>query len=82
MLFRSRADRIFTTRADSLRAADPAVLAELARGSGPPSTTVVPAARAVRAALARAGSSDLVCATGSFYVAGEVRTAWQQGELG
>lgn len=77
-----RADRIFTTRADSLRAADPAVLAELARGSGPPSTTVVPAARAVRAALARAGSSDLVCATGSFYVAGEVRTAWQQGELG
>jgi dihydrofolate synthase/folylpolyglutamate synthase len=76
-----RTARVFTTRADSPRAADPGVLAELARESGAETTTMVPAARAVRGALNLAGPCDLVCVTGSFYVAGEVRTAWERGEL-
>jgi dihydrofolate synthase/folylpolyglutamate synthase len=34
---------------------------------------------AIQDALARAGRDDVICATGSFYTAGEIRAAWQDG---
>ena len=36
---------------------------------------------AVRTALREARPDEVVCVTGSFFVAGEVRHAWQEGSL-
>ncbi len=73
---------LVTTQADSPRAADAEDLAREARAAGMSPVRAVPSApQAVRESLQAAGSGDVVCVMGSFYVAGAVRRAWELGEL-
>ena len=66
--------QLILTRADFPRAADPERLATAAEQAGFESTkTVVPATQALETCLAEAAPDDVVCVTGSFYVAGEIR---------
>jgi dihydrofolate synthase/folylpolyglutamate synthase len=63
-----------TQYGNSSRGADPEHLAELAQREGGLPCIVVPtAAAAWQAALAAAGPDDLICATGSVFLAGELR---------
>jgi dihydrofolate synthase / folylpolyglutamate synthase len=69
------ADRITLTRADARKSLDPAQLAPILRRLAPElDVRVVPNAHlALRAAREAAGPDDLVCATGSVYLAGIAR---------
>jgi dihydrofolate synthase/folylpolyglutamate synthase len=69
------ADRITLTRADPKKSLDPAQLAPILRRLAPAlDVRVVPNAHlALRAAREAAGAGDLVCATGSIYLAGIAR---------
>ncbi len=72
-LIAPEADLLLTTRADSPRAIGSHRLARLARRAGARRVRVIPNPReAVRAALGEARPDDVVCVTGSFYLAGEV----------
>src|SRR5262249_36219060 len=56
------------------RAVPPAQLAELLRAAGPlPATVHDSPASALEAARVEAGASDLICITGSVFLAGEMR---------
>jgi dihydrofolate synthase/folylpolyglutamate synthase len=65
----------FLTRyTDGSRAVPPGELADLLRAAGGPPATVCPdPAEAYRAARARAAPEDLVCVTGSVFLAGQLR---------
>lgn len=62
-----------TRYAQSSRAVPPERLAELWRAAGGCGTAVEPAAEAWRLARAAAGPDDLVCVSGSVFLAGELR---------
>ncbi len=69
-----RADAVLFTRSDSRRAADPEELSALAREiCGMDAECVGEANRALDRALELAGPDDLVCITGSFFLAGLLR---------
>ena len=72
------AQRITLTRADARKSLDPAELAPILRRLAPAlDVRVVPNAHlALRAAREDAGPDDLVCATGSVYLAGIARAVW------
>ncbi len=65
-------DELILTKPDYYRAAEPQLLRELASESGKPAQAIVPATTAFRQARARLGREDLLCVTGSLYLAGEV----------
>src|SRR4030095_5493054 len=69
------ADRVTLTRADALKSLDPVGLAPLLRALAPElDVRVVPNPHlALRAAREAAAPEDLVCATGSVYLAGVAR---------
>ncbi|MDR7475328.1 MAG: bifunctional folylpolyglutamate synthase/dihydrofolate synthase, partial [Armatimonadota bacterium] len=67
------ADLVITTTPDHFRPVDPQALAEVVRVYAPQVEVERNCAAAVRRALAAAGPEDLVCVTGSFYLAGEAR---------
>jgi dihydrofolate synthase/folylpolyglutamate synthase len=69
------ADRVTVTRADAVKSLDPVALAPVLRALAPAlDVRVVPNPHlALRAAREAAGPEDLVCATGSFYLAGLAR---------
>jgi dihydrofolate synthase/folylpolyglutamate synthase len=69
------ADRIHVTRTDNPRSLDPAFLAELARTCGKAAEVHATVPQAMKAALEGAPPDAVVVATGSLYLAGEVR-AW------
>ncbi len=64
------------TRSHSQRAADPAHLVELASTFQVNPIIEPDITRAFRIARDRAGQMDVVCATGSLFIVGEVRAAW------
>ena len=66
-------DEFYVTKADTVRAMPPGVLAEMLLGLGAKARVFNEAAQAARAALARIGDDTLVCVTGSVYLAGELR---------
>jgi dihydrofolate synthase/folylpolyglutamate synthase len=64
----------FLTRyGQNTRSAPAAELADLLRHDGPPTTVCATAEEAWRAARAAAGPDDLICVTGSVFLAGELR---------
>jgi len=68
-----RASLLLTTRSQSPRAAAPEELARQARAIAPVETIASPdPCQALALARQKAACDDLVCVTGSFYVAGEV----------
>jgi dihydrofolate synthase/folylpolyglutamate synthase len=68
-------DAAYLTRySNNPRSVDPEELARLWSAAGPkPAATFATAAEAIAAARAEAGPGDLVCVTGSVFLAGEVR---------
>jgi dihydrofolate synthase/folylpolyglutamate synthase len=72
------ADRVTLTRADARKSLDPGALAPILRRLAPAlDVRVVPNAHlALRAAREDAAPDDLVCATGSVYLAGIARAVW------
>jgi dihydrofolate synthase/folylpolyglutamate synthase len=73
-----RADQVTVTRADPVKSLDPALVAPALRALSPaPEVRVVPNPHlALRAAREAAGPEDLLCATGSVYLAGIARRVW------
>jgi dihydrofolate synthase/folylpolyglutamate synthase len=69
-------DGAYLTRyANKARSAPPEELLELwRRAGGPPAAAFATAAEAWHAAHADAGPQDLICVTGSVFLAGELRT--------
>jgi dihydrofolate synthase/folylpolyglutamate synthase len=72
----SRADRAIATRSQHPRAADPDWLRSRAMASGFHLEVADSVPQALALALADAGPEDLICCTGSVFVAAEVRLAW------
>ncbi|MCI9578849.1 MAG: bifunctional folylpolyglutamate synthase/dihydrofolate synthase [Oscillibacter sp.] len=70
------AERAFVLRPDSPRAMDPAALCALLAARGVEALPCTSAAAGLEAALAAAGRDGAVCALGSLYLCGEVRSAW------
>ena len=69
-----RADTIIFTRSDSPRAAEPEDLVALARETcGVSSESYADSRQALDRALELAGPDDLICITGSFFLAGLLR---------
>jgi dihydrofolate synthase/folylpolyglutamate synthase len=83
-LLAPRADEVTLTRADPHKSLDPAALAPVLRALAPAlEVRVVPNPHlALRAAREAAGEGDLVCATGSVYLAGIARAVWSDGGAG
>jgi dihydrofolate synthase/folylpolyglutamate synthase len=78
------ADEVTLTRADPLKSLDPVSLAPALRSLAPQlEVRVVPNPHlALRAAVESASPEDLVCATGSVYLAGIARAVLAEGALG
>jgi dihydrofolate synthase/folylpolyglutamate synthase len=75
-VFAPHFERAFLTRyANSLRSVPPELLAEMMRSSRPelPCSLHSTAAEAWHAALAAAAPDDVICVTGSVFLAGELR---------
>ncbi len=70
------AERAFVLRPGSPRAMDPAALCALLEARGTEARPCASVEEGVRDALAAAGPSGAVCALGSLYLCGEVRSAW------
>ncbi len=66
-------DKFLVTRADTKRAMPPGVLADELRGLGAQLEVFGKAADAAHAGLSMIGRKDLLCVTGSVYLAGELR---------
>jgi dihydrofolate synthase/folylpolyglutamate synthase len=73
-----RARRLILTRAPNVRAADPNQLAEIAAGLGATAEVVPDVDEALARALDGAGDERVIVATGSVFIAGAVRDAWQR----
>jgi dihydrofolate synthase/folylpolyglutamate synthase len=73
---------MITTSSLHPRAMGAEELAEEARSRGASSVRpITPASEAVRRCLSTVTDKEMVVVTGSFYVAGQVREAWQNGRL-
>ncbi len=72
----SGADRAIATRSRHPRAADPAWLRARAAEAGFDLEVSDRVAQALEMALAGAGRDDLICCTGSVFIAAEARAAW------
>jgi len=73
---------LITTQANSLRAMDAQALADLVRQMGRESVRAIPSPpEAIRQCLAEAEPGDVVCVTGSFFVAGEIYAARGSNEV-
>ncbi len=70
------AERAFVLRPDSPRAMDPAALCALLAARGVEARPCASAEAGLEAALAAAERDGAVCALGSLYLCGEVRSAW------
>ena len=70
------ADEVVMTTANHPRSATPEQLADMAAGLGRDATITQSVADGLRAALATAGPGDLVCATGSIIVVGDLLNHW------
>ena len=70
------ADEVVMTTANHPRSATPEQLADMAATLGHPATVTHSVADGLRAALAAAGPRDLVCATGSIIVVGDLLNHW------
>ena len=70
------ADEVVMTTANHPRSATPEQLVEMAAGLGHEATVTHSVADGLRAALAAAGPRDLVCATGSIIVVGDLLNHW------
>lgn len=70
------ADCAIATQTQHPRAADPAWLQERGRALGFPLETAKTVPQALDMALSQAGPEDLICGTGSVFVAAELRAAW------
>ncbi|MFP4027719.1 MAG: bifunctional folylpolyglutamate synthase/dihydrofolate synthase [Candidatus Brocadiia bacterium] len=71
------ARQIITTQFDSPRAATPTTLASTAKVAGIQNVRAIKSpTEALSTALNDAEPTDVVCITGSFYLAGEIRQAW------
>lgn len=68
------ADRVFALRPDSPRALEPEALCAMLAERGVPSQAMGSASEAVDAALAAAGETSAVCALGSLYLCGALRS--------
>jgi dihydrofolate synthase/folylpolyglutamate synthase len=66
------ADWIIFSRPESERALDPEILLPFARKKSVPARVVEDPGEALRAAVGKAGSGDLVCVTGSLYLLGVI----------
>lgn len=75
-----RVARIIVTQAAHPRSAEPEMLERLALRYGMRVEAVVPVAQALRHALQRALPDEVILATGSLFVVGEVLTSWEQVE--
>ncbi len=75
-----RVARMIVTQAAHPRSADPQVLEDFGRRYGLQVERVVPVAQALRHALQRALPDEVILATGSLFVVGEVLTSWEQTE--
>jgi dihydrofolate synthase/folylpolyglutamate synthase len=71
-----RVDQVIATQSIHPRAAKPSDLAALAEKHGRPAQALVPLEDALEVALAQAGGTAAVIATGSLFVVGAVRDAW------
>ena len=70
------AGQVFVLRPDSPRAMDPAELCGALAKRGVPARPCASVKEGIRAALPAAGKEGAVCALGSLYLCGEVRSAW------
>ena len=70
------ADEVVMTTANHPRSATPEQLADMAAGLGREAVTTHSVADGLLAALAAAGPGDLVCATGSIIVVGDLLNHW------
>lgn len=70
------AERAFVLRPDSPRAMDPAALCALLTERGVEARSCASVEMGLEAALAAAGKGGVICALGSLYLCGEVRSAW------
>jgi dihydrofolate synthase/folylpolyglutamate synthase len=73
-----RVSRMIVTQADHPRAMTPEQLAELAHGYGIRLKEVVPVSEALNLALRNSYEDEVILATGSIFVVGEVLSAWKQ----
>ena len=73
------ADFVFLTRAEYERSAEPEVLKTHLTGIQVPCRLFPGIPQAMDQALQEAGEGDLICITGSLFVAGEARAYWGQG---
>lgn len=70
------AERVLVLRPDSPRAMDPAALCVLLAERGVEARPCASVETGLEAALAAAGEDGVICALGSLYLCGEVRSAW------
>lgn len=75
------AARCFTVRPDSPRAMDPAALAAAISARGVRAEACPMVADGVQRAVAAAGQGGVVCALGSLYMAGDVRSLFRSADL-
>ena len=70
------ANRIFLTRAEYDRSADPEDLKKFLAGKKPPPRIFPTIPQAITQAMKEAGPEDLILITGSLFVVGEARAWW------
>lgn len=72
------AERVFVLRPDSPRAMDPAALCALLRARGVEARPCDGVETGLAAVLAAAGRDGVICALGSLYLCGQIRSVWFQ----
>lgn len=75
------AERVFVLRPDSPRAMDPAALCALLTERGVEARPCASVEAGLEAALAETDRDGVICALGSLYLCGEVRSAWLKRRL-
>jgi dihydrofolate synthase/folylpolyglutamate synthase len=73
------AEKIFITKANIRRAADPELILEEIKDYNVNKIAVTPVKAAVKNALSEAAEDDLVCICGSLFIVGEARELWSSG---
>lgn len=72
-----RVDRLIVTRSEHQRAEKPEFLASIAHQHGLQVESVEPVSKALEAALGAARIDDVILATGSVFVVGEILASWE-----